>query len=49
MNGILSVTPFAMSQSGFIEWLGEENLCENVDTALVRANELLAQGRVGKK
>jgi SulP family sulfate permease len=31
-----------MSQGGFIQWLGEENLCENLDTALVRARELLS-------
>jgi hypothetical protein len=34
-----------MSQGGFIQWLGEENLCENLDTALVRARELLSAGK----
>lgn len=31
----------AMSRSGFVEWLGEENLCEHLDDALVRARALL--------
>lgn len=38
----------AMSRSGFIEWLGEENLCENVDTALERARHLLAESKPAK-
>jgi SulP family sulfate permease len=33
----------AMSRSGFIEWLGEDNLCENTETALARARVLLAE------
>jgi SulP family sulfate permease len=35
----------AMSQGGFVKLLGEENLCENLDTALVRARELLSAGK----
>jgi SulP family sulfate permease len=34
-----------MSQGGFIQKLGEQNLCENLDTALVRARELLSVGK----
>jgi sulfate permease, SulP family len=32
-----------MQNDGFIERLGEENACENVDYALARARALLAQ------
>ena len=31
-----------MQKDGFVQRLGEENLCENMDTALARARELLA-------
>jgi SulP family sulfate permease len=32
-----------MQKDGFVERMGEENFCENMDTALARARELLAQ------
>lgn len=32
---------FAMHQAGFIEWLGEENVCADMETAARRAKELL--------
>lgn len=31
-----------MQNDGFVQRIGEDNLCENLDTALVRARELLA-------
>jgi len=32
-----------MQKDGFVQRIGEENLCENMDTALQRARELMAQ------
>lgn len=34
-----------MQKDGFIERLGTENACENIDTALQRAKELLGEGK----
>jgi SulP family sulfate permease len=34
-----------MSRAGFLDRLGRENVCENIDAALARARELLEDGR----
>ena len=34
----------AMHQHGFIEWLGEENVCADVENCVLRAQQLMAKG-----
>jgi len=34
---------FMMTKAGFLDELGEENVCANIDLALARAREILNQ------
>lgn len=40
---------FVMSKAGFLERLGDENVCADIDTSLQRARQLLAQKKQGKQ
>ena len=39
---------FALTRSGFMERLGEENVCADMDASLARAREILAQKKAAK-
>ena len=41
LSGPHSQPLMAMHRHGFIEWLGEENVCADLETSLARARELL--------
>jgi SulP family sulfate permease len=45
ISGVHKQPLFAMTQSGFIDHLGEDNLCGTLEEAVVRANVLLGKGQ----
>jgi SulP family sulfate permease len=39
---------FALTRAGFLEKLGEENVCGDVESSLARARQILDQKKAGK-
>lgn len=49
LGGPHTQTLLMMHRDGFVERIGAENLCENLDAALSRANQLIAAKSEGSK
>lgn len=46
LSGVHTQPLYAMQQAGFLDKIGEENVCGNIDTALNRAREILGLPKV---
>ena len=45
LSGPHSQPLLVMDRAGFLDRLGKENVCADIDSALQRANEILAEGK----